>query len=96
MKNGTRLRKLKDDIMVQEPSTFIEVMAMATKLIKMHEDDKMPIENDDRVESRGSRPQRLFFRRSTGSTTSGYRKEVENYTPFNVLRSKVLMWIREN
>ena len=33
MKNGTRLRKLKDKIMTKEPKTFSEVMAMATKLI---------------------------------------------------------------
>ena len=38
MKNGMRLGKLKDDIMIEEPSTFSEVMAMATKLTKMDED----------------------------------------------------------
>ena len=49
MKNGTWLGRLKDDIMVQEPSTFTEAMTMATKLIKMDEyrrlrrdDDKTP------------------------------------------------------
>ena len=63
MKNGTRLGRLKDDIMVQETSTFTEAMAMATKLIKMNEDrrlwredDKMLIKNDDRSESRRPRP----------------------------------------
>ena len=78
-------------------------MAMAIKLIKMdedrslrREDEKMPIKNDDRAESRRSRPQRPFFRRLTGSTASGYRKEVENYTPLNTPRSKVLIWIRAN
>ena len=103
LKNGTRLGRLKDDIMVYEPSTFTEAMAMATKLIKMNEDrrlwredDKMLIKNDDRSESRRSRPQRPFFRSSTGSTASGYQKEVENYTPLNAPRLKVLMWIREN
>ena len=76
---------------------------MATKLIKMDEDrrlwckdDKIPIKNDDRSESRRPRPQRPFFRGSVSSTTSGYRKEVENYTPLNAPRSKVLMWIRAN
>ena len=79
MKNGTRLGRLKDDIMVYEPSTFTEAMVMATKLIKMDEDrrlqcedDKMPIKNDDKSESRRSKPQRPFFRSSTGSTASGY------------------------
>ena len=38
----------------------------------------------------------VLFRSSTGSTTSRYQKEVENYTPLNTLRSKVLMWIRAN
>ena len=78
-------------------------MAMVTKLIKMdedrrlqHEDDKTPIKNDDRSESRRSRPQCPFFRSLTRSTANGYRKEVENYTPLNALRSKVLMWIRAN
>ena len=87
MKNGTRFGRLKDDIMVQDPSTFTKAMAMATKLIKMdeyrrlrREDDKMPIKNDDRSESRRPRPQRPFFRSSAGSTASRFRKEVENYT----------------
>ena len=55
MKNGTRLGKLKDKIMTKEPTTFSEMMAMATKLIKMdedrrlrREDDKIPIKNEDR------------------------------------------------
>ena len=98
MKNGTRLGRLKDDIMVQEPSTFTEAMSMVTKLIKMdedirlrHEDDKMPIKNDDRSESRRPRPQRPFFRSSAGSTASRFQKEVKNYTPLNAPRSKVLM-----
>ena len=50
MKNGMRLGKLKDKIMNKEPTTFSEVMVMATKLIKMdedrrlrHEDDKTPL-----------------------------------------------------
>ena len=38
LKNGTWLGRLKDNILVQEPSTFIESMAMATKLIKINED----------------------------------------------------------
>ena len=38
LKNGTRLRRLKDDILVYEPSTFTEAMAMATKMIKMDKD----------------------------------------------------------
>ena len=103
MKNRTRLGRLKNDIMVQEPSTFTEAMAMATKLIKMdedrrlqHEDDKTPIKNDDRSESRRPRLQRPFFRSSTGSITSRYRKEVENYTPLNAPRSKILMCIQAN
>ena len=41
MKNGTRLGRIKDDIMVQEPSTFIEAMAMAKKLINMDEDRRL-------------------------------------------------------
>ena len=41
MKNGTWLGKLKDDIMIEEPSTFFEVMVMATKLIKMDEDRRL-------------------------------------------------------
>ena len=88
MKNGMWLERLKDDIMVQEPSTFTKAMAMATKLIKMdeyrrlrREDDKTPIKNDDRSESRRPRPQCPFFRNSAGSTTSEFWKEVENYTP---------------
>ena len=35
MKNGTRLGRLEDDIMVQEPSTFTKAMEMATGLIDM-------------------------------------------------------------
>ena len=98
LKNGIRLGRLKDDILVYEPSTFTEAIAMATKLIKMDEDrrlrrddDKTPTKNDDRSEPRRSRPQRPFFKSSTGSTASGYRKEVENYTPLNAPKSKVLM-----
>ena len=41
MKNGTRLGKLNDKIMTKEPTTFSEVMAMATKLIKMDEDRRL-------------------------------------------------------
>ena len=41
LKNGTRLGRLKDDILVYEPSTFTEVMTMATKLIKMDEDRRL-------------------------------------------------------
>ena len=98
MKNGTRLGKLKDDIMIEEPSTFSEVMAMATKLIKMdedrrlrREDDKTPIKNEDRSESRRSRPQRPFFKSSAGGQASGFRKEVKNYTPLNTPRLKILI-----
>ena len=103
LKNKTRLGRLKDDILVQEPSTFTEAMAMATKLIKMDEDrslrcddDKTPPKNDDRYEFGRPRPQYSFFRSSTGSIASRFRKEVENYTPLNAPRSKVLMWIRAN
>ena len=103
MKNGTRLEKLKDDIMIKEPKTFSEVMTMATKLIKMdedrrlrREDDKMPFKNKDRSETRRPRPQHPYFRSSAGSPTSGFRKEVKNYTLLNAPRSKVLMWIRAN
>ena len=105
MKNETRLGRLKDDIMVYEPSAFTEVMAMATKLIKMdedsrlrHDNDKTPSKNDDRSESRRFRPQHPFFRGSARGPTSGFRKEVDNYsyTPLNAPRSKMLMWIRVN
>ena len=41
MKNGTWLERLKDDIMVQEPSTFTKAMAMAIKLIKMDENRRL-------------------------------------------------------
>ena len=90
LKNGTRLGRLKDDILVYKPSTFTEAMAMAIKLIKMdedrrlwREDDKMPPKNDDRSKSRRPRPQRSFFRSLARSIAGGYRKEVENYTPLN-------------
>ena len=70
LKNGTRLGRLKDDILVQEPSTFTEAMAMATKLIKMDEDrrlrladDKTFIKNDDRSDSRRPRPQCPFVKK---------------------------------
>ena len=103
MNNGPRLGKLKDDIMIEEPSTFSEIMAMAIKLIKMDEDrrlrreyDKTPIKNEDRSESRRPRPQRPFFRSSAGGLASGFRKEVKNYIPLNAPISKVLMWIRAN
>ena len=76
IKVGTQLGRLKDDIMVQEPSTFTEAMAMATKLIKMDEDRRLRREDDktsdDRSESRRPRPQCPFFRSSTGSTTSEF------------------------
>ena len=79
LKNGTRLGRLKDDILVYEPSTFTESMAMKTKLIKMDEDrrlqyddEKMPSKNDDRSESRRPRPQRSFFRSSAGTTASEF------------------------
>ena len=56
MKNGMRLRKLKEKIMTKEPTTFSEMMAMATKLIKMDEDrrlrcedDKAPLKNEERT-----------------------------------------------
>ena len=98
IKNGKRLGKLKDKIMIKEPKNFSEVMVMAIKLIKMdedrrlrREDDKIPIKNEDRSESKRFRPQRPFFRSSVGDPTSGFRKEVKNYTPLNTPRSKVLM-----
>ena len=85
MKNGTWLGRLKDDIMVQEPSTFTEAMAMITKLIKMdedtrlwREDEKMPIKNDDRFKSVRPRPQHPFSRNLAGNIASRLRKEVEN------------------
>ena len=63
MKNGTWLGKLKDKIMTKEPTTFSEVMAMATKLIKMDEDrrlqcedDKAPLKNKERSEPRRPKP----------------------------------------
>ena len=103
LKNGTRLGRLKDDILVQEPSTFTEVMMMATKLIKMDEDrrlrygdNKIPLKNEEKFEPRRPRPQRPYFRGSTGGSTSGFRKKIENYTSLNALRSQVLMWIRVN
>ena len=98
MKNGTWLEKLKNDIMIEKPKTFSEVMVMATKLIKMdkhrrlwRKDDKTPLKNEDRFESRRPRLQCPFFRSSTGSPASEFRKEVKNYTPLNAPRSKVLM-----
>ena len=42
------------------------------------------------------RPQRPYFRGSVGGPTSGFRKEIENYTSLNAPRSQVLMWIRAN
>ena len=98
MKNGTRLGKLKDKIMTKEPITFSEVMAMETKLIKMDEDrrlrrkdDKAPLKNEERFEPRRPRPQHPYFRGLAGSPSSKFRKEIENYTPLNAPRSKVLM-----
>ena len=103
LKSGTWLGRLKDDILVQEPSTFTEAMAMAIKFIKMdddrrlwYDDDRTPVKNDDRSKSRRFRPQCSFFRAPAGSAASEIRKEVEHYTPLNALRSKVLMWIRAN
>ena len=46
MKNRTRLGKLKDKIMTKEPSTFSEVMSIATKLIKLDEDKRLRLNND--------------------------------------------------
>ena len=96
MKNRMQLGKLKDDIMIEEPSTFSEVMAMAIKLIKMdegrrmwREDDKTPIKNEDRSESRKLRPQHPFFRSSVGGPVSGFKKEVKNYTPLNALKTTI-------
>ena len=98
MKNGTQLGKLKDKIMTKEPTTFSEVTAMATKLIKMDEDrrlrrkdDKVPLKNEERSEPRRPRLQRPYFRGSVGSPSSKFRKDIENYTPLNAPRSKVLM-----
>ena len=100
IKNGTRLGKLKEDIMIEKPKTFSEVMAMVTKLIEMdedrrlrYEDDKTPFQNNDRPESRRSKPQCLFPRGSVGGPTVEFRKEVDNhnYTPLNAPRLKVLM-----
>ena len=61
LKNGTRLGRLKDDIMVFKPATFIEAMAMVTRLIDMDEDrrlrqddDKAPSRNDDKFGFRRS------------------------------------------
>ena len=100
LKNGTRLGRLKDDIMVYKPTTFIEAMAMAIRLIEMDEDrrlrqdnNKTPFRNDDKFRFRRSRPQRLFPKGSAGGPTVEFRKEVDNhnYTPLNTPRSKVLM-----
>ena len=41
LKNGTRLGRLKDDIMVYKPATFTKAMAMATRLIDMDEDRRL-------------------------------------------------------
>ena len=49
-----------------------------------------------RSEPRRPRPQRPYFRGSAGGPTSGFRKEIENYTSLNAPRSQVLMWIRAN
>ena len=97
MKNGTRLRKLKDKIMTKEHITFFEVMAMATKLIQLdedrkvrREDDKTPLKKKERAKPRRPRPQRPYFSGSAGGPTSGFRKEIENYTSLNAPRSRSL------
>ena len=41
MKNGTRLGKLKNKIMIKKPITFFEVMSMVIKLIKLDKDRRM-------------------------------------------------------
>ena len=94
MKNGIRLGKLKDKIMTKEPTTFSEVMSMAMKLIKLDEDrrlrrddDRTPFKKEERSEPRRPRPQRPYFRGSVGGPTSGFRKEIENYTSLNAPRS---------
>ena len=46
MKNGTWLGKHKDDIMIEKPKTFSEVMVMATKLIEMDEDRRLQCKDD--------------------------------------------------
>ena len=87
MKNGMWLGKLKDKIMTKEPTTFSEMMEMATKLIKIdedrrlrREDDKAPLKNEEKSEPRSPRPQRPYFRGSAGSPASGFRKEIEKNT----------------
>ena len=98
MANETWLGKLKDKIITKEPTTFSEVMAMTTKLIKMDEDrrlwcedDKMPSKIKKRSEPRRPRPQHPYFRSPAGSPASRFRKEIENYTSLNAPKSQVLM-----
>ena len=38
LKFGTKLRKLRDKITTKKPQTFLEAMAIATKLINLDED----------------------------------------------------------
>ena len=78
-------------------------MEIATKLIKLdqdrrlrYEDDKAPLKKEERSELMRPRPQRPYFRGSAGGPTSGFIKEIENYTSLNAPRSQVLMWIRAN
>ena len=103
LKNGTCLGMLRDKININEPTTFSEAMAMATKLIKMDEDrrlrpyeDRAPPKREERFESRRARPQYSYSRSPVLGHASSFRKEVENFTPLNTTRSKVLMWIRAN
>ena len=103
LKNETCLGMLRDKINIKEPTTFSKAMAMATKLIKMDEDrrlrpydDKATSKREERFKPRRTRPQHSYSRGPITGHASSFRKEVESYTPLNIIRLKVLMWIREN
>ena len=91
--------------MVKKPDTFTKAMALATRLIDMHEDrrvrqddDRTPTRVNDKIRFGRSRPPRPFLGGPAGRQSAGFRKEVDNqtYTPLNAPRSQVLMWIRAN
>ena len=85
LKNGTRLGRLKDDIMVKKPDTFTKAMALATRLIDMdedrrvrQEDDRTPARVNDKIGFGRSRPPRPFLGGPTGRQSTRFRKEVDN------------------
>ena len=53
LKNGTRLGRFKDDIMVKKPTTFTKAMALATRLIDMDEDRRVR-QDDDKTSARNN------------------------------------------